>query len=437
MKKIIFLLLFINILSYSQFYELNTGVSTQLNSVTKSRYGAYTWTVWACGNNGTIVKGISQVGQWNIWRNLTGKGVPVNVNLTNICAVDTLNAWVTYTTGNITYVWKTSNGGYNWVQVFSQANGFMNAVYMRNSLKGFMEGNPVGARWSLWKTNNGGLNWDSTGLYLPQAGTETGFSNSFINPVEGYAMGDDTNKIWFGTNNSRIYYSGNYGQTWAAESTSPEQNIYCFAYRFSYPPHTLYAGGSNYILSSTNYGSNWTSTTVGGSGNITGISCCTFSTYLTRGNQMYSLSSSWTLRYTAPSGSYTYSDNRGSSDNGIDHYAVRANGGMTFLVESEGIQKISSDVPKKFTLFQNYPNPFNPTTKIKFEIPSNVKSETSNVKIIIYDIMGNEVATLVNDKLLPGTYEVEWDASNYASGVYYYKLQAGDFSETRKMVLIK
>ena len=102
-----------------------------------------------------------------------------------------------------------------------------------------------------------------------------------------------------------------------------------------------------------------------------------------------------------------------------------------------GINQISSEVPEKFSLSQNYPNPFNPTTTIRFAIPSNVKSEMSNVRIIIYDALGREVQTLVNEKLSPGTYEVDFDGSNLPSGVYYYQLEAGSFSEAKKMVLIK
>jgi type IX secretion system substrate protein len=96
-----------------------------------------------------------------------------------------------------------------------------------------------------------------------------------------------------------------------------------------------------------------------------------------------------------------------------------------------------NETPKNFSLKQNYPNPFNPVTKIEFEIPSNVKRETSNVKMIIYDIVGKEIATLVNSELKPGTYEVEWNASNAPSGVYFYKLTAGDYANTQKMILIK
>jgi len=101
------------------------------------------------------------------------------------------------------------------------------------------------------------------------------------------------------------------------------------------------------------------------------------------------------------------------------------------------IRRISSDIPKTFSLYHNYPNPFNPTTKIKFNIASNVKSETSNVKLVVYDILGKEVATLVNESLSLGTYEVEFDGNNYASGVYYYTLKTNEFNETKKMILIK
>lgn len=97
-----------------------------------------------------------------------------------------------------------------------------------------------------------------------------------------------------------------------------------------------------------------------------------------------------------------------------------------------GIKNVSNIVPDKNTLEQNYPNPFNPGTKFKIQI-----SKLSKVKIIIYDVLGREVATLVNEELKPGMYEYEWDGTTYPGGVYFYKLIANDFTETRKMVLLK
>jgi hypothetical protein len=97
-----------------------------------------------------------------------------------------------------------------------------------------------------------------------------------------------------------------------------------------------------------------------------------------------------------------------------------------------GINVISKNIPDKYKLCQNYPNPFNPSTNIKYQIINN-----KLVTLKIYDILGKEVATLVNEKQSPGYYEVTWDASNYPSEVYFYKVVCGDFSEVKKMILIK
>ncbi|HWA04968.1 MAG TPA: T9SS type A sorting domain-containing protein, partial [Ignavibacteria bacterium] len=94
----------------------------------------------------------------------------------------------------------------------------------------------------------------------------------------------------------------------------------------------------------------------------------------------------------------------------------------------------SSEIPLQFSLSQNYPNPFNPATKIKFAIPAGNASLTT---ITVYDIVGRQVAVLVNQQLRPGTYEVDWDASVYPSGVYFYTVSSVSFNETKKMVLLK
>ncbi len=105
-----------------------------------------------------------------------------------------------------------------------------------------------------------------------------------------------------------------------------------------------------------------------------------------------------------------------------------------------GIQQIGNEIPTKFELFQNYPNPFNPVTNIKFSIPlSRGVSEGRGVliKLIIYDMLGKEVSQLVNQQMQPGTYSVDWDASGYPSGVYFYRLITGDNTFVKKMVLVK
>jgi len=97
-----------------------------------------------------------------------------------------------------------------------------------------------------------------------------------------------------------------------------------------------------------------------------------------------------------------------------------------------GIKPIGTEIPKEFRLYDNYPNPFNPTTKIRFDIPGQTLAT-----LTVYDVLGREVATLVNDQLNPGIYELEFDGLNYPSGVYYYRLTADKYVETRKMILVK
>jgi len=97
-----------------------------------------------------------------------------------------------------------------------------------------------------------------------------------------------------------------------------------------------------------------------------------------------------------------------------------------------GIKDNLESIPSEFALFQNHPNPFNPTTIINYQIPM-----TSNVELSIYNLLGQKVATLVNKKQQAGSYQVEWDASNFSTGVYLYRLSAEEFTATRKLILMK
>jgi hypothetical protein len=104
--------------------------------------------------------------------------------------------------------------------------------------------------------------------------------------------------------------------------------------------------------------------------------------------------------------------------------------GKIILVGS--VHQIGSNVPDKYSLSQNYPNPFNPITNLKFSI-----IKTEQVKLVVFDITGREVQTLVNESLQPGTYETTFDGSLLTSGIYFYKLITDGFIETKKMMLIK
>ena len=104
---------------------------------------------------------------------------------------------------------------------------------------------------------------------------------------------------------------------------------------------------------------------------------------------------------------------------------------------STSVEPGGEDFPTSFELSQNYPNPFNPSTRIKFEIPGQTRNDNVLVTLKVYDILGNEVVTLVDEEKEPGLYEVEFIAANLASGIYIYRLHTLEFSETKKMVLLR
>ncbi len=97
-----------------------------------------------------------------------------------------------------------------------------------------------------------------------------------------------------------------------------------------------------------------------------------------------------------------------------------------------GVINTNTEIPSSYNLSQNYPNPFNPSSKIKFQI-----AKLSNTKLVVSDILGKEVVTLVNEQLKPGTYEVDFDGTNLPSGIYFYKLITVNFADSKKMILVK
>jgi len=201
---------------------------------------------------------------------------------------------------------------------------------------------------------------------------------------------------------------------------------------------TLFAGGGypNAIYKSTNDGAHWTTVTNLPSGGST-------SQLLAQGNDLYACS---------PNNGIFISKNLGTTWTKIStglpntnyHYSLSIHDGWMFagtsgnsvwkrlLSDVTAVEKVAGVLPAKFSLEQNYPNPFNPTTNFEFRI-----SSFDMVKLTVFDVLGREVSTLVDKELHPGIYHVSWDASNRPSGVYYYRLSAGSFSEMKTMVLIK
>ena len=413
------------------FYEQVSGVTTPLNHVVSTGWsGSNVVSAWICGDNGVVLKTTSNGGTWSI------VPVPSNINL-NTIAHNTSNSIIALTAGvknDTAIVYRTTDAGVSWAVVFRQYQGSINAITFNNT-SGLMIGNPVGGRWSIWRTTNQGLTFDSAGMYLLRNGAETGFRNSF-----GITQVSSLPCYVFGTNNYRLYYSTSQGSNWSVITVPFMQKIYSMNFPNYYSPNFIYGyiGGDTNILFTSNSGQTWIapSTVPPGTGAITGLVACPLpvsmignhDVMITRNdNKIYRLgvgSINWVTVYTAPTGNYRYLSY---------YYAVRDNGGVSWgSCGTYGIQRISDIIPKDFSLSQNYPNPFNPLTKIVFDVP-----QKSHVRLSVFDVLGKEVARLVDVNVTPGQFETEWDASNMPSGVYFYSLLADNYTQTKKMILIK
>jgi len=398
----------------SQWMEQTSGITTSLNSVS----GVNDNIAWVAGNAGRVIRTNNGGTEWI---NATGTGIPTTLDLYNIFATDSTTALVTGS-NTTAFVYRTTNGGLTWVQVFTQAGGFLNAIWMSSPLNGVMIGDPVGGRWSLWRTANGGVNWDSTGMYIQQAGSEAGWNNSL------YMSGTN---IWFGTNNSRVYYSPLSGLagTWVVQSTSQASS-----YALWFNTVTSGMTGGTQLLMTNNSGVNWTAVTSPGTGNVSGITgSATAYWFVRQAGAIYRTTDngvSFSTDYTAPAGTYTHIQKAAT---GSRMWAVRNNGGVSSSLSTVGIEPISGEIPVNFALSQNYPNPFNPATIINFSIPA-----SSIVSLKIYDIAGREVDVIANNVMMSaGTYSVNYSADRLSSGVYFYRIIAGEFTETKKMVLTR
>jgi len=254
MKKAITVLvvLFISYKLNAQWIDQSSGVSSDLWSVSAVDNN----TCWISGVGGVILR---TTNGGALWTNVGGGPVIGTINtVDNVYALDASTCIATeFSLKGATFVYRTTDGGSNWTQVFAQNPGAIDAVWMTSATNGFMVGDPVNGRWSLWKTHNGGASWDSTGLYLLAAGSETGWNNSL------YINGSN---IWFGTNSSRIYYSADNGTSWNAQS-NPLSNIHSL----SFSGNIGIAGGSSAtgdgaISISSDYGITWNSSPFRGSG---------------------------------------------------------------------------------------------------------------------------------------------------------------------------
>jgi hypothetical protein len=403
MKKIIFTLLIINfsiLIANAQWVQMSNGMGTNKK----------VWSLAASGDN--IFAGTNY--PYGVYRS-TNNGLnwtqtSLNNQSGNVLLINGNNIYAGTNQG----VFNSTNSGQNWMQIgISNRSVWALTIHGNNIFAGTDFGHGV------YRSTNNGLNWTQTSL------GDTNFISSLVMSGNNVFAGDYTS--------NSVFLSSDTGNTWTQISLggTPTEVVLCLAVKGNY----MFAGVDNGgVFRSSNSGFNWTQTSL----NNRGITSFTIKdNYIFAGDFFYG-----EVYLSSNNGTSWYLKNQGlGSQNEVHSLTTTSQyifAGTNYNVwrrgftEIIGIQKISELVPSSFSLSQNYPNPFNPATKIKMEI-----AKLCNVKLIVYDILGREVETLINEKLKPGTYEVTFNGSNYASGVYFYKLVANDYSETKKMLMLK
>ena len=402
------------IFSHAQWIRQNSGTIANFNDIQFiNRY-----TGWACSDGGMIVKTTN--GGLN-WLNQTNPAV--NKNLGSICPVDSN---VVYCVGWFETILKTTNGGTNWVAIRNGPIGMpssYDAGFFINKNTGWIagDGNHIkrttdggntfdstyifwGYYWDfyfkdantglvcadgsgIFKTTNGGVNWVQkkvpTGFIIPNF-----YKMTVVNNKYGWVAGTD----------KRVFKTTNFGDTWDSVGYVFEANRpYCI--RFS-SENTGWVGGTyGEIFKSTNGGSDWIKDSAG-----------TTSGFI---SNFYSFNDS-ILWGAGGGGKIIYTETCGTP---------------------VGIIMISNTVPDNFELKQNYPNPFNPETKINYQIKT-----SGEVKLIVYNILGKEISSIVSERQQPGSYQATFNAgeNNLSSGIYIYSLFINNrLIDTKKMSLIK
>jgi hypothetical protein len=289
-------------------------------------------------------------------------------------------------------IWRSTNQGSNWVERSIGTTKKINSIGCVTLLPTMCAA--VGDSGLIYRTLNGGANWEN---------------KSISSSVSLYkVVSQRYDRFCAVGTGGAIYTSTDYGNSWQPRISNTTNHLRDVM--FSGPDSGVAVGDNGTVRLTTNSGLTWFSDSY-----FSGLtSRDIISVAKVDGNTVNSITR------------HLSTDNSGSD--------------TTFFlaVSSEpfiGIEPISTFIAEVFSLKQNYPNPFNPDTKIRFDIPK--KNAYEEVKLIIYDAVGNEVTLLLSEPLRPGQYEINWDASNYPSGVYFYQLVTSKYTETKKMVLVK
>jgi len=425
--------------------------------------------------------------QWTIVCDLAGVEVRPTLSV-----VDGNTAFVTGGK-NINATFKTTNGGTNWTQLNTGTFNLFWSIWAQDANTVFAGANGSGGPDTvrLYKTINGGINWTVIESKFAEIATFTGIKFSNSDPSFGIGVSGAPDADFY------IYKTRDGGNTWAVTQVTGFAGYNCALGSLNVIDSLFYAHGTNGTSSSiiittdggvtwnlrelnlpvsgfsttgiafkedkltgiagsvlpviartTNGGLNWVNIDVGnGITNgfavrmrwIEGTNICYINaTDPSIGGMLKSTDGglTWSTMSTTGLGIYNFDTKRiGSNVYGYANSNVGGLVGGLVLKATDvitGINQISDLVPQRYTLSQNYPNPFNPVTKINYEL-----RVTNHVSLKVYDILGKEVFVLVNEKQNAGSYEVDFDGSNFSSGIYFYKLQTDNFSEIKKMTLMK
>ncbi len=387
---------------------------------------------WIAGDSGIIIHTSDNGQNWTI----QNSGVPGSIESIYFVNSNTGYAlsWEFDNTPPIYYgtrILSTTNGGNNWTNyLFRDTNLFLNCIYFFDPQNGYM----AGSEGKIFYTSNSGINWSRA---LVDSALITAFpveKIQFYNSLSGYAVGgafDVAGMVWKTTNGGRNWKSDIVG-------AEPLNDIHIIN-----SSEAICVGGDYEFgvsrITTTNSGANWVYTEFGFFGigrsidyRIPGegwISLGIVDSFIVTTNN----GASWLLRGT-PAGTQIFDLIFTNSNNG---WAVGHNGAI--LKYSSTVVNISENNelnPEFAILYQNYPNPFNPETKIIYKISGGNNQSGFRVKLSVYDILGNEISELVNDRQTAGNYVVKFNASDLPSGIYFVKLFTGDNHDVNKSSLL-
>jgi photosystem II stability/assembly factor-like uncharacterized protein len=335
---------------------------------------------------------------------------------------------------------KTTNGGETWMPIIADtsvlSNFNCNASYFVNENLGWAVARYAGTspnyNYAIYKTSDGGASWSQT------TGAKELNAIHFTNTTTGVAVGKAGN----------IMYTTDAGNTWTAAicpTTSQFSGV-----KFITPTNVIAISDSGRIISSADAGKTWTLNTAA----QTAYNAYNFNSIFVKDNQniyICGYRSKPALRGTliySNDGGTTFSDlsDTATFQNNVVDFTIDPSGAWWAITPSStiystknltGVEAISNVIPVNYELSQNYPNPFNPTTMISWKMMNRGK-----VELRIFDVLGKEVKSLVNETKDAGTYKVNWDGKNnngkaVSTGIYYYMLKANNFVDVKKMMMLK